>query len=135
MTQRAPRRENIFGLIRELVSGSVALLKLEVESAKQEAAQGGAHLRAGAVRLGIGLAFGLLTLIALAALPIAIVAIWLPLWASVLIFLVLYLLLAILMVYLGIRRVSAAKESLSIPETRASVQEDVAWAKRLLKRE
>jgi cytochrome c biogenesis protein CcdA len=136
MAQRqAPRRESILGMVRELVSGSIALGKLEIASAKQEAGQGGTKLKIGGALLGIGFAFGLLTLVALAVLPIAVVAAWLPLWLSALIFLLGYLILTIGLIILGVRWVIGAKESFTIPRTRASVEEDVAWAKRLLRRE
>jgi len=40
-----------------------------------------------------------------------------------------------LFAWAGVRRLLSAKDRFTLPETRASVQEDVAWAKRLLKRE
>jgi threonine/homoserine/homoserine lactone efflux protein len=132
--QRAPRRESIIGMLRELVSGSVALVKMEIASAKQEASRGGGQLRAAGILLGVGIVFALLCLIALAMLPIAVVDVWLPLWLSVLIFFIVYAVLAGALIFIGVRQVTAAKDSFTIPETRASVQEDVAWAKRLLRR-
>jgi threonine/homoserine/homoserine lactone efflux protein len=79
-------------------------------------------------------AFVLLALIALAVLPIGVLGIWLPLWLSALIFLIIYAVVAGALVWLGVRQLNAAKGSFTIPETRASVQEDVTWAKRLLRR-
>jgi len=68
-------------------------------------------------------------------LLIAIVALWLPWWLSALIFMVVFLALAGLFAWAGVRRLISAKDRFTLPETRASVQEDVAWAKRLLRRE
>ena len=128
-------RESIVGLARELVRGVIGLVRMEITSARQEAGEGVSRLGRGAVFLGIALAFALLLLIALVVLLIAILALWLPWWLSALIFVVLFLALMGLFAWAGVRRLISAKDRFTLPETRASVQEDVAWAKRLLRRE
>jgi len=106
-------RESIVGLVRELVQGLIGLVRTEIISARQEVGEGVSRLGRGAVFLGLALAFALLFLIALVVL---LIAVGLFAWA-------------------GVRRLLSAKDRFTLPETRASVQEDVAWAKRLLKRE
>ena len=69
------------------------------------------------------------------AVLIAIVAFWLPWWLSALIFVVVFGVLMGLFAWAGTRRLISAKDRFTLPETRASVQEDVAWAKRLLRRD
>jgi uncharacterized membrane protein YqjE len=128
-------RESIVGLARELVGGVIGLVRMEIASARQEVGEAAGGLGRGAAFVGIALAFALLLLIAFVVLLIAIVAIWLPWWLSALIFVVVFLALAVLFGWVGVRRLLSAKDRFTLPETRASVQEDVAWAKRLLRRE
>jgi uncharacterized membrane protein YqjE len=134
MTNEA-RGESIVGLARELVRGAIELVRMEVTSARQELGEGMSRLGGGAILLVIGLVFALLMLVALVVLVVGIVAIWLPLWFSALIVMLAFLALGALFGYLGVRRMLAARERLMLPETRASVQEDMAWAKRLLRRD
>jgi uncharacterized membrane protein YqjE len=128
-------RESIVGLARQLVRGAIGLVRTEIASARQELGQGLGRLGRGAAFIGIAVAFVLLLLMALVVLLIAILDIWLPLWASALIFMAIFLLGIVVFGWLGYRRLRSAGEHLQIPETRASVQEDIAWAKRLLRRE
>jgi uncharacterized membrane protein YqjE len=128
-------RESIVGLARQLIRGAVGLARAEIASARQELGIALGRLGRGAAFIGIAVAFLFLLLIALVVLMIAILDIWLPLWASALIFVGVFLLGIIVFGYSGYRRLMAAREQLSIPDTRASVQEDIAWAKRLLRRD
>ncbi len=128
-------RESVVGLARELVQGVIGLVRMEITSARQEVGQGVSRLGRGAIFLGIAAALALLLLIAVVVTLIAVVAIWLPLWLSALIFVLLFLILAVLFGFAGVRRLLSARDQFTLPETRASVQEDVAWAKRLLRRE
>jgi|SRR5579859_902852 len=129
------RPMGIVGLARELVRGAIGLARTEIASARQELGEGLGRLGRGAAIIGIAVAFLLLLAIGLVVLLIAILDIWLPLWASALIFVVLCVLGAGAFGYAGVRRIMAARDGLTLPETRASVQEDLAWAKRLLRRE
>jgi uncharacterized membrane protein YqjE len=126
-----PRRENAVALVRRLVSGGVALARLELQHGRQELAerlQG--NLRA-AMLFGIAAALGLLALIALVDLVIALIALLVPTWLAALIVLVLFVVLAGLFGFLGTRSIRSP-----VPEeTIASVKEDIEWAKRLLRRE
>jgi len=128
-------RESIVGLARELVRGVIGLARMEIASARQEVGQAAGGIGRGAVFVGIALVFALLLLIAFVVLLIAIVALWLAWWLSALIFVLLFLALAVVFGWVGVRRLLSAKDGFTLPETRASVQEDVAWAKRLLRRE
>jgi uncharacterized membrane protein YqjE len=128
-------RESIVGLARDLVRGVIGLVRMEVTSARQEVGEGVSRLGRGTIFLGLALVFALLMLIALVVLLIAIVALWLPWWASALIFVLVFGVLMGLFAWSGVRRLISAKDRFTLPETRASVQEDVAWAKRLLRRD
>jgi uncharacterized membrane protein YqjE len=127
--------ESIIGLARQLIRGAIGLAQTEVASARQEFGEGLGRLGRGAAFIGIAVGLCLLLLIALVVLLIAILDIWLPLWASALIFVGIFLVGIAVFGYAGFRRILAAREGLTLPETRASVQEDIAWAKRLLKRD
>jgi len=129
------RPMGIVALARELIRGAIGLARTEIASARQELGEGLGRLGRGAAVIGIAVAFVILMLIGLVVLLIAILDIWLPLWASALVFVVLCILGAAAFGYVGFRRIMAARDGLTLPETRASVQEDLAWAKRLLRRD
>ncbi|MDQ6683187.1 MAG: phage holin family protein [Chloroflexota bacterium] len=131
----ARRKVSIIGLARELVGGTVGLIRTEIASARQEAGEGAGRLKGAAIVLGIALVLLFLTLMALVVVLVAVVDIFLPLWASALIVFAVLAALAVLIGILGVRRLSAARSAVTIPQTRASIQEDIAWAKRLLKRD
>ena len=126
-----PRRENAFALVRRLVTGGVGLVRLELQHGRQEIAERiRGNLRA-AMLFGIAAALGLLALIALVNLVIALVALLVPTWLAALIVFGVFVLLAALFGFVGVRRVRSP-----VPEeTIASVKEDIAWAKRVLRRE
>jgi hypothetical protein len=126
------RRENVFTLVRTLVSGGVNLAKLEVQRGRQEIARNLAHLRGGVVRLAIAAALVFVFLIALIGFVMAVLVV-IGLWWVALIVLVLLLLVGGLLAWSGIRTVSSTK--FTPDETIAAVKEDVEWAKnRLLRR-
>ena len=74
---------------------------------------------------GIAIAFGMLTLIAFAVLVIGVIAIWLPLWASALIALVLFAVITALLGWGGYKRLELRGPTRSIQ----SLKETVRWAK------
>lgn len=74
---------------------------------------------------GIALAFGLLTLIALAVFVIALIAIWLPLWAAALVALVIFGAVTALLGWGGYKRLELRGPTRSIQ----SFKETVQWAK------
>ena len=126
-----PRRESVFTLGRRLVTGAIQLAKLEITRGRQEVGERIGRNIGAAILFGIAVAFALLTLIAFVNLVIALIALLLPTWLAALIALVLFLVLAALFGWLGSRRITSP-----VPEeTIASVKEDLAWAKRLLRRE
>jgi uncharacterized membrane protein YqjE len=128
----APPRRNAFALVRELISGSVALAKLELQHAKQEMGAMLASVRGGVVLIGIAVALVFAALISLTVTLILVLAALLgwPGWVIALIVTFLLLLIAGLLTWRGIRKIKIGPPE----ETIASVREEVAWAKRLLKR-
>ena len=136
MTYRdGSRRQSIFGLGRELVGGLIALAKLEVTHGRQEMGQSLGHVKGAAIlfALAAGLAFfALITLLVVVILGLAALTGW-PGWVWALI---VFLVLAVGAGLLGIAGFRQARQVKPKPdETIASVKEDIAWAKRLIRRE
>jgi len=128
-----PQRETIIGLARGLVRGFVALARLEITRGRQEIGEMVSESLSGVIRIVIALA--LLAIAGISGLVFVILGIaaltgW-PGWLIALLVAVVLTLLAALLAWLGIRRIRVGPPE----ETIASVKEDVAWAKRLLKRE
>jgi uncharacterized membrane protein YqjE len=135
MTSRneSPPTSNPFTLVRRLVSGGVALAKLEVQRGRQEMAQNLAHLRGGLLLLALAAALVVTFLVAFVAFIIALLVAG-GLWWVALIVVLALLALAGLLGWSGIKRVQSTK--FTPEETIASVKEEIAWAKtRLLRRE
>jgi uncharacterized membrane protein YqjE len=126
------RRENAFTLVKRLVSGGVNLAKLEVQRGRQEMAQNLGQLKGGILMLAVAAALAFTFLIALVAFVMA-VLVAIGLWWVALIVIVLIAVVAGLLVWRGIKRVTSTK--FTPEETIAAVKEDVEWAKnRLLRR-
>ena len=126
------RRENAFTLVKRLVSGGVALAKLEVQRGRQEIARNLGQLKGGILMLAIAAALGFMFLIGLVAFVMA-VLVAIGLWWVALIVLALLVIGAGLLGWRGIKRVTSTK--FTPEETIAAVKEDVEWAKnRLLRR-
>jgi fatty acid desaturase len=132
-TGEAPRRrENAFTLVRRLVSGGVALAKLEVQRGRQEMARNLGQLKTGVLQLAIAAALAIVFLIGLLAFIMAVLVV-IGLWWVALILLLILVLVAALLAWRGIKRVTSTK--FTPEETIAAVKEDVEWAKtRLLRR-
>jgi len=133
-TGDAPRRrENVFTLVKRLVSGGVSLAKLEVQRGRQEMMANLGHLRGGVIKLAIAAGLAIAFLIGLLAFIIAVLVV-IGLWWVALIVVIGLLALAGLLAWRGIKQVTSTK--FTPEETIASVKEDIAWAKsRLLKRD
>jgi uncharacterized membrane protein YqjE len=126
------RRENAFTLVKRLVSGGVNLAKLEVQRGRQEMAQNLGQLKGGILMLAVAAALAFTFLIALVAFVMA-VLVAIGLWWVALIVIVLIAVVAGLLVWRGIKRVTSTR--FTPEETIAAVKEDVEWAKnRLLRR-
>ena len=128
----APPRQNAFALVRQLISGGVALAKLEIQHGKQEigamleSAKGGVLL----IGIAVGLVFAaLISLTVTLILGLAALLGW-PGWVMALLVTLLLLLIAGLVGWRGIKKIKIGPPE----ETIASVREEVAWAKRLLRR-
>lgn len=127
-----PKR-SVFALVRQLVSGVVALAKLELEHGRQEMGAMLSRAKGGVVLLLV--AFVLLFAALIAAvmaliLGLAALAGW-PGWLMALVVVIALVLLAGLLGWRGARRIKIGPPE----ETIASVKEEVAWAKRLIGRE
>ena len=132
-TDAAPPRENAFALVRKLISGMVALAKLEIQHGRQEIGAMLASAKGGVILLAIAAALVFAALISLTVtliLGLAALLGW-PGWVMALIVTILLLGVAALLGWRGIRKIKIGPPE----ETIASVQEEVAWAKRLLKRD
>jgi fatty acid desaturase len=128
----APRRANAFTLLKQMISGGVALAKLEVQHAKQEMGRNLGQLKGGIFLLGAAAAVAFVFLIALIAFLMAVLVV-IGLWWVALIVLALMLLAIGLLAWRGIKRVTSTK--FTPEETIASVKEEMEWAKsRLLRR-
>jgi peptidoglycan/LPS O-acetylase OafA/YrhL len=127
--------ESVISLARALVRGMVALARLELTRARQEIWQMAAPARTGAILLLIALALALGVLIAIVVFLILLLDALLPVpgWAAALIVMGALLLIAGLLGWAGVRRIFAARVW-PPEETIAAVKEDVAWARRLLRR-
>ena len=131
-TNEAPPRENAFALVRKLISGMVALAKLELQHGRQEIGAMLATARGGVILIGIAVALlfaALMSLTVTLILGLAALLGW-PGWVMALLVTILLVAIAGLLVWRGIRRIKIGPPE----ETMASVREEVAWAKRLLKR-
>jgi uncharacterized membrane protein YqjE len=117
-----PGYSTLIGRIRTNVR---TYIRKQIELPKQEIAEIiRANLNA-ARWFGIALAFVFLALIAFAVFVIGLIAIWLPLWASALIGLVLFGAIAALLGYGGYKRLDLRGPTRSIQ----SIKETVRWAK------
>lgn len=125
------RRANAFTLGRQLVGGFVTLAKLEVQHAREEVGENLGEAKRAALLFGIAAAFAFLSVIALVAFIIGLIAILLPAWlAALIVFIVLALVTAIL-AWRGAHHVRNPTPQRTIE----SVKEDIAWAKRLIRRD
>jgi len=130
---RPRRRESAFTLAKRLLSGGVALARLELQHGRQEIGQMLAQTRSAAVLIGIAVGLVFLALIAFVILLILGIAALtgLAAWLVALIVFFVLLVVAGLLGWGGVRRIRIGPPE----ETIASVKEDVEWARRLLRRE
>jgi fatty acid desaturase len=126
------RREHAFTLVKRLVSGSVALARLEIRRGREEMLRNLSRLKGGVLRLAIAAALAVVFLVSLVAFVMAVLVV-IGLWWVALIVLAILLIIIGLLAWTGIRRVTSTK--FTPEETIAAVKEDVEWAKnRLLRR-
>jgi membrane protein len=133
MTNADQPRPSMFGLARKLVSGVVQLARLELTQGRQEVGEMLRQTRSGLILIGIAVGFVVLALITLVVTVILVTAAllsFLPAWLVALIYLVLFLGIAGLLGWTGVRRIRIGPPERTIE----SVKEDIAWAKRLLRR-
>jgi uncharacterized membrane protein YqjE len=134
MTNPEGPRPSIIDLARQLVGGVVRLARLEVTHGRQEMGEMLAETKAGLILIAIAVGFVFLALITLVVTIILVTAAllsFLPAWLVALLYLVIFLGIAALLGWSGIRRIRVGPPQQTID----SVKEDIAWAKRLLRRE
>jgi membrane protein implicated in regulation of membrane protease activity len=127
------KKQSLFALARQLMSGFVALAKLELQHGRQEIGVMLVGVRRAAILIGIALALVFAAVItSVVALVLGLAALTgLPAWLMALIVFLVLLLLAGLLGWRGVRRIRLGAPE----ETIASVKEDVAWARRLMRRD
>jgi uncharacterized membrane protein YqjE len=132
MAQRDGRSESIVGLARQLISGGVRLAQLELQHGRQELGERLGAVRSAVILIVVALVLLFLALIALVAFIILGLAtlIGLPPWLVALVVFIVLTAVAVIIGYSGARRIKPPVPQ----ETIDSVKEDIAWAKRLLKR-
>ncbi len=134
MTTGAQRStSNPITLVRRLISGGVALAKLEVQRGKAEMAANLGQLKGGVLKLVIAVAIIVAVVIELLAFIIA-VLVASGLWWVALLVIIGMIVVAGLLAWRGIKDVQQTK--FTPEETIAAVKEDITWAKtRLLRRD
>jgi uncharacterized membrane protein YqjE len=133
MTHADEPRPSIFGLARQLIGGVVQLGRLELTHGRQEIGQMLAETKSGVILIGIALGLVVLGLIALVMtiiLATAALLSFLPSWLVALLYFVIFMGIAALLAWRGIKRIKVGPPE----QTIASVKEDIEWAKRLLRR-
>lgn len=133
MTHADEPRPSIFGLARQLVGGVVQLARLELTQGRQEIGQMLDETKSGLILIGIGVAMivvALITLVVTVILATVALLSFLPAWLVGLLYFVLFTALAGLLAWRGIRKIRIGPPE----QTIESVKEDIAWAKRLLRR-
>ena len=125
-------KRSVFALARQLISDIIALAKLEFEHGRQEIGLMLAGAKRGAMLIGIAL--GLLLMALIAAVMVLILGIaaltGFPGWLTGLIVFGVLLVVAVAFAWRGARKIRIGAPE----ETMASVREEVAWAKRLIRR-
>ncbi len=128
-----PQRESMIGLARSVVRGFVELARLEATRARQEIGEMVSESLSGVIRIAIAVGLVILALVALVVfLILGLAALTgLPGWLSALLVAIVLTAIAVFLAWRGIRKIRMGPPE----ETIASVKEDVAWAKRLLRRD
>jgi membrane protein len=133
MTHADEPRPSILGLARQLVGGVVQLVRLELTHGRQEIGEMLGETKSGLILIGIGVGLvvvALITLVVTVILGTAALLSFLPAWLVGLLYFVLFMAIAGLLGWRGVRRIRIGPPERTIE----SVKEDIAWAKRLLKR-
>jgi uncharacterized membrane protein YqjE len=132
MTQVQPPRPSMIDLARQLVRGVVELARLEATRGRQELGQMVNDTKSGMLMMGIALGLMFMALMVLVIFIVLILAAWtgLPGWTIALFILFLLLTVGAILAYLATKRIRIGTPD----ETIAAVQEDIEWAKRLLRR-
>lgn len=131
---QTPPTSNPFKLLRQLVSGTVELAKLEVQRGRQEITENVLQYRTGVILMAIAFGFVMLAFFVLMILLVLSIAALtgVPGWVVALILFLVLVAVAALAGWRGIVKIQSTH--FTPDETIAAVKEDIAWAKRLLRR-
>jgi hypothetical protein len=129
-----PPTSNPFKLLRQLISGGVELAKLEVQRGRQEITENVLAYRTGVILMAIAFGFVMLAFFVLMILLVLTIAALtgVPGWVVALILFLILVAVAALAGWRGIVKIQSTH--FTPDETIAAVKEDIAWAKRLLRR-
>ena len=126
------RERSLPELFSDLSSETATLVRSEMQLVRVEIAEKLKPIEKSATFLGATALFGLGAFGAVTACLIALLSLALQVWAAALIVAVVYGIAALVSVQTGRKRLAAAKPPL-IPQTVATLKEDVAWTKALRK--
>lgn len=129
---KSPDQQSTIQLLRSIATDTSALVRKEVELARQELTAAVMARLVGAVALAVAGFFGLLIVIFLALAGAEALDLVFAPWLSRLIVAGGFLLLAGIAALVGLRKMK--KPSFAPEETKRTVKEDVEWAKTQLKR-
>jgi hypothetical protein len=119
-------------LVRSIGTDTVTLVRKEIELAKQEVREGVAARAKGAAAFGAAAVLGLYFVGLLAATGAAVLAIWLPVWAAILIVAGVFGLLALIAALAG--RSMMKGKPIGPARAKENLKEDVKWARAQLRR-
>jgi uncharacterized membrane protein YqjE len=127
-TERA-ESESFRELLGRLASGSAALVRDEIDLAKQEITEKVKSLSGAAIAIAVGAAFAFVGFLALIAALIAGISVFLSAWLSALIVGVALMIVAAIVAFSGFRLMK--KTSLKPEKTISSLKEDREWLRNL----
>lgn len=130
--QTDARDRSIPELLRELSNETATLVRQEMALARTELAEKAKPAAASAVSFGGTALFGLGAFGAITACIIAALALFLAARAAALIVAIVYGIVAFVLAEAGKKKLHEAEAPL-VPQTTATVKEDIAWAKTQLK--
>jgi len=121
--------KHLGGLLKGLMGDLSSLIRLEIALAKAEMKEKALSVAVASALLGAAAFFGFLAVGVMTATIIIAISLALPTWLAALIVMGAYLLLAIVLAAVGVRRLS--KRAKQAPEQKnETAEEGVSWAKR-----
>jgi len=123
------RSKHLGGLLKGLMGDLSSLIRLEIALARAEMKEKAVSMAVASALLAVAAFFGLLAVGVMTATIIIAISLALPAWLAALIVTGAYLLLAIVLAVIGVRRLS--KRAKQAPEqAKETVKEGASWARR-----